>query len=614
MNESIHILCIDDVQQHLNQWERIIKSDTSKNYQIKKDLNGENVLRILSENRECKIVFIDKNLGASNKDGIEVAKEIRDNYSDIFLVLVTAYGKKNDFGDEKTEEITDALKEGTIDYYIDKENVFGELHVAIEKALESLNDPSKREEIKKERINSFKLLKGYKVEDNLDKIISKKLIGKSKTIKNLKKWIVKFAKTKEPIPVLIIGETGTGKEVVANLIHELSSRANNILRPVNCAAIPEELIESELFGHVKGAFTGANFNKKGQFELADGGTLFLDEISDIPLIAQTKILRVIQEKKIDKIGGQYRKVKKGHENHNAESDKQELDIPVDVRIICAANHSLLDKVKSNPPQFRPDLYYRLSGFHLKINPLRERKEDIPDLIEYFIGRIDDSATIHKYFTPKSIEILKDEYEWYGNVRELKSFTDNLVNLFPEKIPFDVESVREALELWRGMHPNTNYLFSENDSDNIKSGRFSKSVSKVNLNESKYKDALWVIKMLNNACAKTIDAASDKNSAYKRIEEVSENIKEKQLARIKIDVNAGKFDNLSVIGLFCRSKTGQEGMAFEGVYDYITTEFFELYDSEDKEVLNKLGDISSLKIKLSKTLEKQRIRVNKKHGN
>lgn len=612
--EKIQILCIDD-EEHYISWERAIRRVGSYDYDFTNLKGSNNVLNKISSN-DVKIAILDMNLGAGKKfEGIETAKLIKNNYPDIYIILATQYGAVQDdrSKDNKKEEIIvqikDALENKSIDYYIDKEYFVSQSEEIIKTAIESINNPQKREIIRQERIRTLKLIKDYKVDKADDEIISKRLVGNSKSIQLLKKWIVKFANANDPIPVLIIGETGTGKEVVANLIHELSPRKDEKFVPVNCAAIPETLIESELFGHVKGAFTDATFDKTGKFQLAHKGSLFLDEISELSLLAQAKILRAIQEKKIDKVGGQDKRKKRDQDGSEKDIAVKELNIPVDVRIICATNKDLKGLIEKEindktTEMFRHDLFYRISGFHLKLVPLRDRTEDIPDLVNCFINKKDAS------FTPKSIVVLQEEYDWPGNIRELKSFIDNLINLFPEKTPFDVETVQEALELWKGMHPNTNYLFAEERANNDETGLISKINRKVNLNVSKYQDAFWVITMLNNACKKTIEAASNKNIAYKRIEEVKGNIKEKQLAKIKEYVDAGKFDNLAVIGLFCQSKAGQKGMAFEGVYDYMTSEFFDLCDSKDSEVLAKVGDISPLRMKLSKTLENKRFKLEK----
>lgn len=461
--KKFKILLIDDEEKPRDQWERIITEFGEKisDYQIFKEKNGSNAIELLSKNSDLKTVFIDKFLGNEKEDGILVSKKIKENFSDVYVILVTAFGL--DETKNRKSEISDALNKNYIDYFIEKDHVhfIDEMLKARDAAIQSLNNPLQRETIKQERIRTLTLIKDFKVDRTDDFSISEILIGKSKAIQELKKWIVKFAKAKDPIPVLITGETGTGKEIVANLIHELSHRKNKPFIPINCAAIPSELIESELFGHVKGAFTSALYDKKGKFEMADKGTLFLDEFGDLSLWAQAKILRAIQEGKIDKVGGQENRIKKDKIGNETDVvTTKELNIHVDVRIICATNKDLKEIVEKEMrdktiEKFRPDLFYRLSGFHLRLVPLRDRLQDIPDLVRHFIK--DSNVSI----TPKSLDLLQNDYNWPGNIRELKSFIDSLSNLFPEKSPFEVELVNEALNLWKGMHPETNFLFSEN---------------------------------------------------------------------------------------------------------------------------------------------------------
>ncbi|MFN4132378.1 MAG: sigma-54-dependent transcriptional regulator, partial [Caldimicrobium sp.] len=243
------------------------------------------------------------------------------------------------------------------------------------------------------------------------------LIGKSKAIVQIKEMINKVAPT--DTTVLITGESGVGKEVVARLIHLSSKRTQGPFIEVNCAAIPETLIEAELFGYEKGAFTDAKTSKKGKFEQAHGGTLFLDEIGDMNLSAQAKVLRVLQEKKLEKLGAQ-------------------KSIEIDVRIIAATNKNLIEEISKG--KFREDLYYRLNVFPIHIPPLRERKEDIPLLCERFLEEIAIKVGLKKItLSPAVIEILQ-EYSWPGNVRELKNFLERLVILTskeeikPEDLP------------------------------------------------------------------------------------------------------------------------------------------------------------------------------------
>lgn len=231
------------------------------------------------------------------------------------------------------------------------------------------------------------------------------IIGRSRKMLTLFETLEKVAESNAT--VLIQGESGTGKELAARAIHQLSSRSNKNFVPVNCAAIPDELLESELFGHVKGAFTGAYANRPGRFDLADKGTLFLDEIGDMKANLQVKLLRVLQTKEFEPVG-------------SARSQK------VDVRIIAATNTNLEELVAKR--DFREDLYYRLSVIPITIPPLRERREDIPLLINHFLGRFNrDKRRLVKGFSRESLEILRN-YDWPGNVRELENLVERMVTL------------------------------------------------------------------------------------------------------------------------------------------------------------------------------------------
>lgn len=231
------------------------------------------------------------------------------------------------------------------------------------------------------------------------------MIGRSSALKKIQKMIEKVAPSEAR--VLITGPNGVGKELVAHAIHTQSERSKGPLVEVNCAAIPSELIESELFGHVKGSFTGAIKDKQGKFELAHGGTIFLDEIGDMSLVAQAKVLRVLQENKISPVG----------------SDKE---IKVDVRVIAATNKNLQQEIKAG--KFREDLYHRISVIEIYVPPLDERKEDIPLLIEHFTQLLaEEQCQYNKVFDQKAIEALQ-KFSWTGNIRELRNVVERLIIL------------------------------------------------------------------------------------------------------------------------------------------------------------------------------------------
>lgn len=239
-----------------------------------------------------------------------------------------------------------------------------------------------------------------------------RLLGQSKLMNEVRTLVAKVAASEAN--VLILGETGTGKELVARSVHENSDRKNGPFVPINCGAIPAELLESELFGHEKGAFTGAVSGRKGRFELAEGGTLFLDEIGDMPLDMQVKILRVLQEKVFERVGG----------------SKQ---ISTNVRIIAATHQNLEAQVDRN--EFRMDLYYRLNVFPIETPPLRDRQDDLPVLIDAMVAQF-GSGDDHISFDEKSIQALK-QCEWEGNVRELLNVIERLSVLYPAEV-IDVE--------------------------------------------------------------------------------------------------------------------------------------------------------------------------------
>ena len=271
------------------------------------------------------------------------------------------------------------------------------------------------------RAREYQLLKAKTndtiISEEFPHFLCSTIIGKSRCMLSLFEMIEKVAESKAT--VLVQGESGTGKELAARAIHQLSSRNSKNFVPVNCAAIPDDLLESELFGHVKGAFTGAYINRTGRFEMADKGTLFLDEIGDMKANLQVKLLRVLQTKEFEPVG-------------SARSQK------VDVRIIAASNKNLEELVASR--DFREDLYYRLSVIPITIPPLRERREDITLLINHFLARFNqDKRRLVKGFSRESLEILRN-YNWPGNVRELENLVERMVTIMesgfitPENLP------------------------------------------------------------------------------------------------------------------------------------------------------------------------------------
>lgn len=341
--------------------------------------------------------------------GLELAKKVFENYPDIIIIILTAYDDK--------ETILDAINQGGIYRFLLKPADVNDLKQTIDSAffmydlkkqrIELLNNLIEKNRILNDAYSEIEKLKNQLYEENiqLKNEVStnhnfSEIIGKSKILKNSLSLLSKIAKSDST--VLITGETGTGKELFANAIHHLSERKNNIFIKVNCAAIPETLIESELFGYEKGAFTGANTSKYGKFEMANGGTLFLDEIGELPLLLQSKLLRVLQEKEVERLG----------------SNKP---TKIDVRVIAATNRNLEEEVRKG--NFRSDLYYRLNVLPINVPPLRERKEDIPLLINYFIEKLNRKT--QKNINTISSSDLKQlmEYDWPGNIRELENITE-----------------------------------------------------------------------------------------------------------------------------------------------------------------------------------------------
>ncbi|WP_088186463.1 sigma-54 dependent transcriptional regulator [Desulfosporosinus sp. FKA] len=331
--------------------------------------------RALSERPD--LVLVD--LKMPKVDGLNVLRTLKDHYPDLLIVMMTAHGS--------TETAVEAMKAGAHDYLM-KPFEIDELLITLEKALEV---ESLREQVD--------YLKG-EVQPN-----RWQLVGNSDKMQTLKLLVERVAPT--PATVLIQGESGTGKELVAHAIHTLSARADGPFIRVNCAALTETLLESELFGHEKGAFTGAHSRRTGRFELADGGTLFLDEIGELSFNVQAKLLRVLQERTFERVGG-------------------EKTIQVDVRIIAATNRDLLREAQEG--RFREDLYYRLNVFPIFVPPLRDRHEDISLLVDHFLEKL--SAYGQKKALGPGVLAQLMAYTWPGNVRELENVIERMVIISP----------------------------------------------------------------------------------------------------------------------------------------------------------------------------------------
>ncbi len=342
--------------------------------------DAETALNIL-EREDIDLIFLDVWLPGMN--GIEAIKKIQEKNADISVIMIS--------GHANIEVAVQAVKFGAFDF-LEKPLSMERIILTTERALQFKN-------LEKENINLRKTItKSYD------------LIGNSLTMQKIKAQIEMVAKGDSR--VLILGESGTGKELVARMIHSLSLRANAHFIEVNCAAIPQELIESELFGHEKGAFTGAIDKKIGKFELANEGTLFLDEIGDMSLLTQAKLLRVIETQKFQRVGGT-------------------RDITVNVRIISATNKDLTEEIKKG--NFREDLYYRLNVVPIYIPPLRERKDDIPELVNYFIDEFSrGKGWRRKKINDDAMKVLQS-YTWPGNVRELRNAVERLMIMTDSEI-------------------------------------------------------------------------------------------------------------------------------------------------------------------------------------
>lgn len=350
----------------------------SEGYVVFSAGDGIEGVRYLKENR-VDLVLTDLKL--PEKDGIEVLKASKEENQLRPVIVMTAFGS--------IETAVTAMKEGAFDF-ITKPFDLDHLLMLIRRALET-------QRLLTENI----LLK----EEFASKLRLPRIIGKSEKITAVAQMTQKVASTKTT--VLLLGESGTGKELFARAIHNLSKRLDYPFVPINCAAIPKDLLESELFGHEKGSFTGAESKKIGKFELADKGTIFLDEVGDMDFMLQSKLLRTIENAEIERVGGV-------------------RPIKVNVRIIAASNKDLEKAVEDK--SFREDLYYRLNVFPIKIPPLRERKEDIPLLVEYFINKYSrEIKTTLKNISRDALDILMS-YNWKGNVRELENTIERAIIL------------------------------------------------------------------------------------------------------------------------------------------------------------------------------------------
>lgn len=368
------LLIVEDEEAIRRVLVKILKEDDSK-YQIEVASNGIEAIELI-KNQDFDLVLCD--IKMPKMDGIEVLEQTKVEKPELPVVMISGHGD--------LETAVETMRKGAFDY-ISKPPDLNRLLQTVKIALDHNKLATENKTLKK------KVSKKYE------------MIGESDAMTNIKSMIDKIAPT--DARVLITGENGTGKELVAHWIHEKSERAKSAMIEVNCAAIPSELIESELFGHLKGAFTSANKSRAGKFEAANGGTLFLDEVGDMSLSAQAKVLRALQENKIQRVG----------------SDK---DIKVDVRVIAATNKDLKQEIEDK--KFREDLYHRLAVIMINVPSLNDRPADIPLLVDHFLKTIaKEQGVAPKSIDKKALQILK-QYEWTGNIRELRNVIERLVIL------------------------------------------------------------------------------------------------------------------------------------------------------------------------------------------
>lgn len=376
------ILIIEDEEPIRRVLVRIL-TDEDSSFEIHEASDGKKGLDLI-KNDSYDLVLCD--IKMPKVDGIELLQRTRKTNSTVPFIMLTGHGN--------IETAVESMKLGAYDF-ISKPPDLNRLINSVRNALE------KKELVAENKILRKKVAKKYEI------------IGNSKSIMEIHAMIDKVAKTEAR--VLITGESGTGKELVAHNIHEKSSRAKSPFIEVNCAAIPSELIESELFGHLKGSFTSAVKDREGKFEAANNGTIFLDEIGDMSLAAQAKVLRALEENKIQRVGSQ-------------------KDISVDVRVLAATNKDLKKEIDDG--NFREDLYHRLAVIVIKVPELSKRKSDIPVLVDHFSNIISKEQGIEtKKFSKDSLKLLED-YNWSGNVRELRNVVERLIILGGETISKD----------------------------------------------------------------------------------------------------------------------------------------------------------------------------------
>lgn len=375
------VLIVDDERAIRNSLKEIL---TDEGYEVVTAEDGTAALQAVDKEK-FDVIFCD--IKMPGMDGIEVLGKLGEMGVDSAVVMISGHGD--------IDTAVECIKLGAFDF-IQKPLDLNRVLITLKNATDKVTLTTQNKALKK-------------------KVYGADMIGESEPMKNIRRMIDKVAPTEAR--VLILGPNGSGKELVARNLHQLSMRSDMPFVEVNCAAIPSELIESELFGHEKGSFTSAIKQHKGKFEQADGGTLFLDEVGDMSLAAQAKVLRVLQERKLSRVG----------------SDK---DIVVNVRVIAATNKDLQKEIAAG--NFREDLYHRLSVIVIKVPSLDERREDIPMLADHFLKKYTDGSA-PRSLSPEALELLQQKH-WPGNIRELDNVIDRLLILGDE--PVSAQNVKD----------------------------------------------------------------------------------------------------------------------------------------------------------------------------
>jgi DNA-binding NtrC family response regulator len=419
------ILYVDDEQANLETFKRAFGQD----YLVRTCASAKEALDILEAGEEdFPILVADQRMPGLT--GIELCERLASTRPQMIRMILTAF--------KETQMLLDAINRGRVHDYIVKPWKKSELKPVFDKAFEDY----------KQKIAKIKELEARAAEaDVLEEEVrqvydSGAILGEATGLKSLMEKIRKAAPTDSTI--LLLGETGTGKELLARAVHDSGGRKNAPFVPVHCAALVETLLESELFGHEKGAFTGADKTRIGRFETASGGTIFLDEIGEIPESIQVKLLRVLQEKVVQRVGGN-------------------RSIPVDVRVVAATHRNLDQMVKDG--KFREDLFYRLNVIALKVPSLRDRREDIPSLADHFVKKYGAREARPVSLSPQAVEALKT-YDWPGNIRELQNVLERAVILSvsdaiePEDLNLNTEEVLKVEKVDPSKLPSTSSLRDE----------------------------------------------------------------------------------------------------------------------------------------------------------